>query len=1156
VARAAAPPFNGIVEQLLQKEGSRAGRRRKTICLDVEDLQKTEDVEKAETKELSLSRSLSGTLDQEKIHRLAFTADPAHVNTYASLYRPKRRLIPDYLLKRIAIQDDLVACIVQARQNQVSAFGRPRPDRHNTGFVIEPHQSVLEEIDKILDESARVAAKEELLRDIAAASKRVMTCGDPDAEAGEPLTFPQYLYESTRNAIVVGRIATEVCREEDVGGKPEFRCFRVADAGTIYRTAPQKSGGQEAADKLRRESLDLLEKLSQDGEVDKEKLDITKYADGEYAWVQVIEDRPVQAFTKEEMLVHNFYHVPDVELDGYPVTPLDTVLSAVTTHINITTHNKLYFQHGRAARGMLVIKSDDADDQIVGRIRQQFNASINSVSNCIDGSVRIFTDRGLRSIAEIVGSAKDVPIRIWTGKNWENGLAFKTGPRKLTETTLSNGVSLKTSPDHRYLVLVDGEGPVWKRQEELREGDFVCVNAKDVEGASEPLVFCGQEVGEDLMEVLGWMSADGCLTEGRLSLNYHHDREQDILEKHLAVLRKYNLNAHRETNYRTPEECERIKRKYGFKTVADRVTKIRCADAAFAKWLTDFGFYPSSIRKNVPARLYVLSPSMRAAYLRGLFSGDGNNAKRRSPSLTCSDANMRDEVRQLLLSLGIRTTFSEGKTKNSFVGSEREQVEAASYLSIKDRDAFFVKIGFLQDHKQPGFIKNPNRLAMQDRLPQAAARSLVRLAKDKKDLFSHREHADLDEILRGECVCSKPRVLRILKKAEIAPPSWLVDYHFETVVKIERTEQSVEMYDVSVYNKEHAFVGNGVVTHNSWRMPVFAVGPEEDITWQAIDAGGRDMEFQYLSDANARTILSAFQMAPEELPGWAYLSRGTNSQALSEANSEFKLEAARDLGIRPLLARFEDFINQNLMPLVAPKIAHKVSLKLVGLDAETPEKEDVRLTQAQQVHMTYDEVHQKVEKKPVGKRWAGEIPLNPLYKAYLDQYFTVGEIREHFMGVEGAAKDPLWDYVRDPFNAAHRQMLMQQQMAQQQAQQQAQAGGAPGGQPGAPGGPPPDQGGGDQGGEAAGPPDRERVQTEKQKADDDGQPGDLTRSIDQALEVLTKSEAELPVSRRRILARHKAFVDHQVNAFMADASRALKEVMGGVARTKKSKPSA
>jgi hypothetical protein len=97
--------------------------------------------------------------------------------------------------------------------------------------------------------------------------------------------------------------------------------------------------------------------------------------------VQVIDGRPVQAFTADECVVHNCYPITDVELANYPLTPLDTVISAVTTHVNITTHNKLFFQSGRATRGMLVIKSEDVDDNITARIKQAFQASINSVNN-------------------------------------------------------------------------------------------------------------------------------------------------------------------------------------------------------------------------------------------------------------------------------------------------------------------------------------------------------------------------------------------------------------------------------------------------------------------------------------------------------------------------------------------------------------------------------------------------------------------------------------------------------------------------------------------------------------------------------------------------------------------------------------------------------
>jgi hypothetical protein len=64
-----------------------------------------------------------------------------------------------------------------------------------------------------------------------------------------------------------------------------------------------------------------------------------------------------------------------------------------------------------------------------------------------------------------------------------------------------------------------------------------------------------------------------------------------------------------------------------------------------------------------------------------------------------------------------------------------------------------------------------------------------------------------------------------------------------------------------------------------------------------------------LSDFTSRNILMAFNISADELPSYGYLARATNSQTLSESNNEFKLTAARDSGIRPLILKFEDFIN-------------------------------------------------------------------------------------------------------------------------------------------------------------------------------------------------------------------------------------------------------
>jgi hypothetical protein len=705
------PPLNRAVAELLGLSGTslkvettKKGEMR--IHLDA-DIQKQLKQEKAPD---TLVKAITKTLNQGgDVERLAFEYDPTLANKYHSVYKQKTRLIPDKLLKRIAIQDDLVAAIVQARENQMSAFGRPRPDRFSTGFIIEQRQETIERIEKISDPEVKKAEKDKIQERIARTTKRLMTCGSDNLDLGgnqDDLTFPQYIAMSVRNAVVVGRLATEVLWKRNPTGRI-FNGFRVIDAGTIYKAEPQKS----ALESVRRQARILLAQLKN------ERISPERFERDEYKWVQVFDERPVQAFADDECLVHNFYPVPDVELDGYPVTPLDTVMSAVTTHINITTHNKLYFQSGRAARGMLVLKSDDADETIVSRIRQQFNAQINSVTN-------------------------------------------------------------------------------------------------------------------------------------------------------------------------------------------------------------------------------------------------------------------------------------------------------------------------------------------------------------------------------------------------------------------------------------------------AWRMPVFACGAEDEITWQPIDSGGRDMEFQYLADMNARVILSAFGMSPEELPGWGYLSRGTNNQALSEGNNEYKLEAARDVGIRPLLAQFEDFLNQSILPLFDENIAKDCALKLVGLDAETAEKESVRLQQDMPVHMTYDEVQEKVEKKAVGKRMGGEFPLNPQFQAILDKYIPVGQILEVFFGVEGASKDQQWAYVRDPFWFQWIQVQQQAQQMQQQAQaqaQQQQAGAV---------NPQPEEGGGDDGGGGGGAPQGEAAKptqesssTEKQKSSSASEAsaspggGELSSGADQALGALSKAESQLPPAKRKLVTHQRILVEDFISSWKADMKEATKEIL-------------
>jgi hypothetical protein len=551
-----------------------------------------------------LQKSMLNALDgpDDALERLAFERDPQRISSYAGIYRPKLQGVPDSLLKRMAICDDLVASIVHTRSNHIGQFGRKQIDRHSKGFKLIPDEHIVSQLD--------AQGKKRLQERIARAEKLLLTCGNMNGwSEQEKCSFSEFLYMQTRNCVVVGRMATEIIWIPDSGApgdaeRRKFHSFRPVDAGTIYFATPY----HEIVQQVRESALRMLENLKN------EKLKKEEFENEEYAWIQVFEGRPMQAFGSQEMLVHSPCNVTDIEQMGYPVAPLDTVISAVTTHLNITNHNRLYFQSGRASKGMLIVKSADIDPDIVMGIKQQFNASINSVSN-------------------------------------------------------------------------------------------------------------------------------------------------------------------------------------------------------------------------------------------------------------------------------------------------------------------------------------------------------------------------------------------------------------------------------------------------SWRMPVFGVGAEDDIKWAPIDSGGgRDMEFQYLSDANARTILSAFQMSPEELPGYAHLSRGTNSQALSENNTEYQLTAARDVGIRPLLASFEDFLNSSIIPLIDPELSKVVKLKLAGLDVDTEEKESVRLSQDMGVWMNFNDILAKLEKKPLPRKLAADIPLNQAYFQYLQLFVPFGTIMKELLGYEDGEdpqKHPDWQFFMNPFWQQEHQMQMQMQMQAMQQQQQQQQGQQP-----------------------------------------------------------------------------------------------------------------
>lgn len=68
---------------------------------------------------------------------------------------------------------------------------------------------------------------------------------------------------------------------------------------------------------------------------------------------------------------------------------------------------------------------------------------------CVVYDTPILTRDGYKKIGDTVGD----DVEIWNGKNWSHVVPFSTGKKDIWEVQLSDGASIRCSPDHRFLTV-------------------------------------------------------------------------------------------------------------------------------------------------------------------------------------------------------------------------------------------------------------------------------------------------------------------------------------------------------------------------------------------------------------------------------------------------------------------------------------------------------------------------------------------------------------------------------------------------------------------------------------------------------------------------------------------------------------------------------
>lgn len=307
----------------------------------------------------------------ERAPALAFMESPNYNDAYAGVVKARRNEIPDSVLKMVRVQDYLVAAILRTRGGQLSQFGKKRSDRFDKGMEIK----IKPEFFKLLN----TEQYEKVVERIKRLETIILNCGHTEElENQQKMTLSQFLGLQIQNALTFGWMGTEVIYDRetdpDKNGQFPFNRFRPIDSGTIFKTV---RNGEQAGVNTRILAIKELERITGD----KIKIDYDKLREDRYAWCQQVEGIAKQYFTHEELLMYEFFPCTDVEKNGYPIPPIETAISSITTNISIATWKRLYFQNGRATRGALVIKSDDVDSPTLEKFRQEFQASINGVQN-------------------------------------------------------------------------------------------------------------------------------------------------------------------------------------------------------------------------------------------------------------------------------------------------------------------------------------------------------------------------------------------------------------------------------------------------------------------------------------------------------------------------------------------------------------------------------------------------------------------------------------------------------------------------------------------------------------------------------------------------------------------------------------------------------
>ena len=296
-------------------------------------------------------------------------------------------------------------------------------------------------------------------------------------------------------------------------------------------------------------------------------------------------------------------------------------------------------------------------------------ASLLAPTGCLTGDSLITTDRGLVRLSELgdVYGAKwqDLDLAVSTDDGPRTATKFFVNGEEPTRRIITEGgYRIQGTLAHRVKVVDEETGAwEWKRLADITDGDLMPLQMRTRVGSPNrvPLPVLDQAyyagdrsvdvpdaVDADLAELVGYFMGDGSLHAKGVRLCVA-DTDPDVVER-IRILAKGLFNLEPVV---TPQK--------GYSEVT--LQSVRLARwwraAGFAKVLPAADHVGKGWKPRIPsAILEANDEEVYASFIRGLFEADGTVLEG-VPSFTTTTESFADEVRTLMLNVGLATTTRE-----------------------------------------------------------------------------------------------------------------------------------------------------------------------------------------------------------------------------------------------------------------------------------------------------------------------------------------------------------------------------------------------------------------------------------------------------------------------------------------------------------------